>query len=99
MLEDDVRVLSDELSDLLAEAAELFRVLLIFFPEPVALGLAIDHVFATDLLEQRDLLRRRHDADRDRPTVEAVLHGIASETPGRAPHQDDIALFHLRAVR
>ena len=67
-------------------------------PEPVALGLAVDDRLDAELVEQLDLVRRRHDADRRAAAVEHVLHGVAADAAGGAPDEHGVALLHAGAV-
>ena len=85
-------------ADVLAEAAPLRLVLgVLVGPEPVAGGLAVDHVLDAELVEQVDLVGRGHHADRGAAAVEHVLHGVAAEAAGGAPDEHGVALLHLRA--
>ena len=95
MLEDDLRVPAHEATDVLAQPAPLLLVLgVLVGPELVARGLAVDDGLDAELVEQVDLVRRGHHADRRATAVEHVLAGVAAEAAGRAPDQDGVALAH-----
>ena len=51
-----------------------------------------------ELVQELDLVGRRHHADRRAAAVEHVLHGVAAEAAGGAPDQHGVALLHVGAV-
>ena len=44
-------------------------------------------------VQQFDLVRGRHDADRYTATIEHVLHRVPTQATRRAPDEHDVALF------
>src|SRR4029450_46720 len=98
-LEPDGGISARELTDLLAEAAPLARILgVLVLPELVPLGLAVDHVLDAHLVEQRRPLRRRHHTDGCTASVHDVLRRVRADAAARAPDEHALALRHLGAV-
>jgi hypothetical protein len=95
VLEDDGRVLTDQPSDLLAQAAPLALVLGVFvLPELVALGRAVDHVLAAHVAQQVGPLLLGHDAHGDAAAVEHQLDGVGADAAGGTPYEHRVALAH-----
>ena len=86
-------------ADVLAEAAPLRLVLgVLVLPEPVVGRLAVDDRLHPEVVQELDLVRGRHHADRGAASVEHVLHGVGAEAPRGAPHQHPVTLLHVGAV-
>ena len=93
MLEDDVGVITNQRTNVLAESTPLALVLgVLVLPEAIVHRCSIDDVLAAEFAQRRCFRLARHDADGHAAGVEDVLDRERAEPARRAPHEDLVAL-------